>query len=617
MIVEPNHDPVLEAPLERRLVLDEYNLSFFKRPAGLTATTLLTLIFWLGISRAVAWNFPGRSAITHALASDITTIIGLGWALATWLLFFVWSAHVRTLGWNAIELQLAANLREYGRYALGPMYPTVLWRPALGPILLSPLDWLSPDPLLSFRMLTATALAIFTFSMHYCGCRLGGGILGSIAAAMTLPLPAITYLLLNHQHTLSHIVMLAVLGPAVAVSLAIVDVGMNSRAASIPLLVASGLLWGLSVLARPELLLAAAVFLAAYASTTWTRRPWRLIAVPVGAFLLIFLPHQAWVSHEAAKYDLLSDKKLYQFYASQGWSVLKPGSGSRDIEAEGYEYAIELYGTPESNDFSVARAIWRNPRAFAARLEENSTRLQAVLRSEHFFSPLLRLLMVGAPLIWGLVLVSGGKAQTRTFLWAAASFATVAVFLALHIDERYVTVSVPFAILLALYSVHGLAALAGNRRQRIVLTVAFVVAAALIPGGVRRVFSMMPKECANLEPMRELARQFIAITRPTKSDRAQMYVAFGLDVRRPAEDVFMFWYFTRTTMAMGRPSDSTYPRNRLYSFRACAPTHGIVRPGAPRLPGARSLGDSMSPSSATIRWCSGRTRRCVNLEGST
>ncbi len=86
----------------------------------------------------------------------------------------------------------------------------------------------------------------------------------------------------------------------------------------------------------------------------------------VHGFVLIFAPYQAYIRNAIKKYDLLGHTAAITFYNSEGWTRDIKG----DVEAVGYGMAIKLYGSPESNGYSITKAISRNPAAVPAAVSD-------------------------------------------------------------------------------------------------------------------------------------------------------------------------------------------------------------------------------------------------------
>lgn len=526
----------------------------------------------------------------------VSAAIGAAWAILSWVMFFELAARIRSLGWSVIELVISNNLAEYGRYALGPFTAPALWRPVLGTFFVFLAERVSPDPLLSFRLVTATTLAAFTWSMYIAGRRIGGWASANVAVILAITMPAIGIVLVPSTIALSHLAMLGVVGPAAALSLPLIQ---HDEHPSLVRAGLSGVFWGLGVLARPDLIFAVAVFFVAFGFVAWRQRRLGLIGIAALAFIVLWAPYLAWSSAQASKYGLLVHQTVYQFYASQGYTVPPPDlKSANDIEAAGYDYAVKLYGTPEENGGSALRAMARNPAALLARVQVNAAKLADLLAGYGFFSRPATILLLLAPAAWLGALVFGRRARTALFLWAAASFATAGYLLLLHIDVRYLIVSLPFAIILCVYGLATASALAPARGRTAVLALIVAAALAWTPRGWSKITAIYPPTGFDLAPLKVTAQQFISITHPTNDERALMAVIWEYDF--PAGtylgvDAFMFDYFARINLVYGYDPNSSYPIGRLFSFVNCEPTHGIFRPARATALNAPILGEIDAP----------------------
>jgi hypothetical protein len=494
--------------------------------------------------------------------------------------YFHFAGRVRTLSWNAVEFVIANNLREFGHYAMGAYYPPALWRPVLGSFAVLAVDSLTADPVLTFQIISGIAISIFVVSI-YLTCRLlWGTFLASAGAFIAFTCPAITTLLLNSVHSVSHISMLAVLGPAVGLSVwSLLKLTDPETTPSMPGLFLAGVLWGLCSLARLELVLAAGVFLAFCTVLLVQRRKTLAILLPVTGALLFILPYHVWRNDAGDTYNLSANKPILQFYASQGWADPSPTAQGGDIEGQGYLYAVELYGDPGENRDSVFRAIARNPKAFASRVTKNFRALTTKLKKPEFFPRYVIVLFILSPLY----LISSTKSRRVIYIYCALSFLTVAFFVFLHIDARYLTICVPFVILMASFTIAWLLRISIDRPWNFLTPLALsLFLIAQIPAYAASLSHAFAPNRFDPRLMRELARHFLEITNPTPEERARMYVDLGppelFGSRR--EDRKLFYYYSKTALLLGG-AGGKYPRGKIFSYRDCPATHGVYPLDAP------------------------------------
>ncbi|MBN1423515.1 hypothetical protein JXA88_03060 [Candidatus Fermentibacteria bacterium] len=136
---------------------------------------------------------------------------------------------------------------------------------------------------------------------------------------------------------------------------------------------ASGLqasvLLGLAALARNDglVLLVVAVFLTLL---LWRRETGRLqragaILLPASGIVAAYIAIQALAS---GSLNLGIARRSYDAFEQGEGVVYADSYQGRNSYVEGYDAARALYGTPQENRYSIARAIFRNPPAFGRRL---------------------------------------------------------------------------------------------------------------------------------------------------------------------------------------------------------------------------------------------------------
>ena len=499
------------------------------------------------------------------------------WVVLTFVTYFHFSGHLQTLGWNAVEFIISNHLRDFGLYATGAYYPPALWRPVLGTFTVYIVDGLISDPVLTFQIICGLALSLFVASIYITNWFLWGTIIANVGALLAFSFPAITTLLLTHIHSISHISMLAVLGPTVGLSLYCLQQLAEHKAPSKQGLFLCGLAWGLCYLARLELVFSAGIFfLTCLILLGCGRRLW--IFVPLAGFLLLFLPYSLWRSTNAAEYNLLTVKPIYQFYNSQGWADPKPTDRSGDVEGDGYIYAIELYGTPEENSESIVKAIARNPQSFIRRVVKNSESLFGLFLSGEFVKWYVLALFLFSPL--SLVFMS--TPERISYLYLLSSFLNIVPFIFLHIDPRYITICVPFFILMASFSVAALGRLKIPALwPAVICLVVLTLLVEGLPGHARALLQTFARPPFDPTPMRELARRFLDIAKPKFDERRRMYVKLDLPSdffgERPENSQLVYYYLRSALVLKG--AEGIYPRGRIFSFRDCPPTHKILLAG--------------------------------------
>ncbi len=126
---------------------------------------------------------------------------------------------------------------------------------------------------------------------------------------------------------------------------------------------------GLGMLTRGDALILAVAFAAFVLILGWKRQAWwRLLLAAVIPFLAFSAGYVLLRGAVTGDFDTgMSDRSYTAF--EQGQEMDMPVGDARfGAPTESYYVARELFGTPEENDYSVFRAIARNPAAYLRRL---------------------------------------------------------------------------------------------------------------------------------------------------------------------------------------------------------------------------------------------------------
>jgi hypothetical protein len=290
----------------------------------------------------------------------------------------------------------------------------------------------------------------------------------------------------------------------------------------------------------------------------------------IAGFVVVYVPYNLYADRVAARDGLLIRKAIYGFYGSQGWVDPKPGAGP-DVEAEGYRYAHELYGTPEENRESLWRAIARNPPAFARRVRLNAERFYAAFWNRDFVPPWLTLLAAGSgvAVAWRRTPASG-----RAVLFLAGLFAAAHFLLIFHIDPRYLTVAVPPMLLLATVTVAAVVSPLRERSDRGRLVADGLLGAALLLAlfpSLRMLQRAHSNDGRSLLAFRRLGEHFQTAAASYRSAaNREPHLMFVPPANSPVapEDHFLLAYFSHTAWYNG-DADGFFPRGRIYSYRNC------------------------------------------------
>ncbi len=445
-------NPFLQLDLTPLPLLRDTQIAWAQR--ALIALIAAAVLIWLygrlqlpaSLSR-IADGLQGRAATAASAAL---------WFAATFAVYFVYAGRIESFGWNSIEFIIANHLEDFGRYALGANYPAAIWRPVGPTFMVLAINVFARDPLLTYQLLAGLALASLVTSTYLLNRRLFGQLLAHAGAALAFVTPLVSLSLINHAHAISHLGFLLVASPTLLASVVCILSARDGKPIASWLWMASAG-WALCYLCRPESMLMAACFFLLVGVMAIRRRQIAPLVLPLAVFIAVFAGFNVWASANAARDDIWSRKMIYLFYASQGWTeVFEPndraGTQAADHESAGYARAIQLYGTPAENAESVLHAIARNPKAFAARIGSNLGTMIDLLAKGRALPIVLLLLIVALPFsVW---LLPPPFRLVAAFAAVVAS--TIGIFLIFHIDDRYLTIAVPAALLLGSLSAYGL-----------------------------------------------------------------------------------------------------------------------------------------------------------------
>ncbi len=488
------------------------------------------------------------------------------WLVGGGVIFWTWSGLLPKVSWNAIELMMAKNWLAGSGLIVAPLDPPALWRPLLGPLVCVPVECVTSDPFLIYRIIYTASLTVLLVCSFYAARKLWDVAAGHLACLFIVTNGAITDRLITHVHSISHVVFLLAIGPALLMT-------VSCMRKPVPrLLLATGVAWGVAYLARWEALFffgitAVGLFAVVWGSGKSWRGALRIWPLAIG-FALIWIPAGAYISGVKKRHDLWGPSAATTFYASQAWV-----NGTEDEDA-GFAESQQLYGTLESNNFSIVRAIARNPTAFSARLDVNISKFSRLFRERKFFDRAWLLLLIGLPLRndWNRQrLISSGMLA----LFFVCSSVTIWCF---HVDPRYLVVGLPSALLILSGGVGGF-----SRIGRLFFPQAGFFAAVIwiiVLGRHSGKTSMQQMKVARANPVRaagpravELAQTLALHFRATVNP-AQPTVLEVLPSRRSElipTDMLLVSYYANTALVW-QPL-KLYPRDKIFSMRPKNPRY--------------------------------------------
>ena len=510
---------------------------------------------WIDVGRAsaifwLALNTQARGRLERILIQHPAL-----WALAGGILFAVWGGLMPRIRWNAIEMMIARNMLLGRGFVVAPLDPPALWRPPLGVFLCAAVELFNTDPFVIYRLIYAVALTTFLITSFYAAKALWDTTAAHVACLFILTTGAMTARLVIHIHGISHIAFLLVIGPALMCT---VKAYLSPTPAR---MFWAGCFWGLCYLARWETLLffvVTAGFAISARAPSQRARLARVMFLGLG-FGLWFTPYTLYQSWARARYGIWGPSAITTFYASEAWV-----SGSGDEDA-GFAAAERVYGTLESNHFSLLRAIARNPAGLRARLSVNIPRFLNLFTDREFFDPVWLLLAAGL----GFDLALARK-RLMPLVWLALLILCSTSVCLFQIDSRYLTISLPVILLILCGGVTCFAnaverIFGRGKRTAAVVCILFL---ALRCGGAshRQLIALEANPVRRLgirsvEFAREISRHFRQVA--PGDQPAVLMVRPDPSLEMNQTDMFLVSYFAGTALTWTQPT--SYPRDKIFS----------------------------------------------------
>jgi hypothetical protein len=369
------------------------------------------------------------------------------WAIFSAFFFWHVGGLLDRINWNVIEMMIGRNLLSGNGYIVAPLDPPAIWRPVFTPFLCAVIEIFTKDPFLIFKIMLSASLTTLIISSFYIMKETANLKAAHISAYLIISCPAFFRLLIDGSHTFSHIGFLLVIGPCMYFTCIMI----NRRKHYLALI--SGLLWGLTYLARPETLLFYVVTLLMSVIAFFPKEKLffkaKFVLISAAAFMIAYAPYQVFIESAAHRFGLFGQSPIITFYNSEGWVAFYNSESwtrrgpSVDVEGEGYKVALKKYGSLEDNDFSLIKTVSRHPHEFINRLKVNSRKFYAIYFDRLFFNPGL---FSAIPLL--LLYLFIYKRQVRWSLYLALLFLASAITIIFHISPRYLIIGVPFLLFL-------------------------------------------------------------------------------------------------------------------------------------------------------------------------
>lgn len=479
------------------------------------------------------------------------------WFITGAALFTVWGGLIPRIRWNAIEMMVAKNLLLGNGFIVAPLDPPQLWRPPFAVFLCAAVELFNTDPFVIYRVIYAVSLITFLVTAFYAAQLLWDTAAAHLACIFILTSGAMTANLVSHIHGISHIAFLLAIGPALWCTVWTLRNPTRLR------LFCAGICWGITYSARWETLLyavvTAGVLLYALCAARTSVRPLAGIAAFLLGFGLLFVPAMLYQHWAKTRYNLWGPSAISTYYASEAWVT---GAGDEDA---GFAQAERLYGSLESNRFSLIRAITRNPAALGSRLATNVPKFLRLFASRDFFDPVWLWLIPGFAFDPALA-----RKRLVPLLWLALLFLCSTSVCLFQIDPRYLIISLPCLVLIVCGGLtcftRGVQRIFG--RGRLAITLGCLLLLALRSGAAS--YGQLISAATNplrgegirtVEFARDLARHFRQTIHPDRPPVLMVRPESHSGMNQT--DMFLVSYFAGTAIAW--PPSTQYPRDKIFS----------------------------------------------------
>jgi hypothetical protein len=478
------------------------------------------------------------------------------WVLLGVPLLFAWSGTMVAIRWNAMEMMIGGNLLAGRGPIVAVLDPPALWRPPLGSLLCAAIEIFVRDPFRIFQIVYTASVISLLVTTFYVARKVWGLIAAHAACLFIVTSSAVTSLLIDHGHGLSHVVLLMVIGPALGATVIALE-RPNPRWMSL-----AGAAWAVACHARPES--AVAVVISGCFLLHASRKIGRVVDVLwfAGAFMVVTAPYAVYSRHVRAHYGIVGPSALTTFYASEAWVN---GDGDEDA---GFVRASVKYGTTEQHGDSLVVFLWRRPEAGFERVRINVPVLLSLYRGGALFHVAW---FVALP--FAVLDALGRKRRPRIYLYCLVLFAGSFAVCLFHVDPRYATLGLPPLILILGGGTSAVWEVARRTRRTWVLAMASLC--TLVGGAVVGATSLgvlaVRLRAGRYGEARHAIRDIKALAEDFRARRGEsrdvLVIAPGAGSRMAQESAnFLVSYFAGT----GLPwfGQGPYPRDKIFSMVA-------------------------------------------------
>lgn len=223
----------------------------------------------------------------------------------------------------------------------------------------------------------------------------------------------------------------------------------------------ASLILGLAALARNDgLVLGLVLIFAAPILASPPLSRWKALAVAAGPLLVLVLGYVLFYGLRTGQFELGTAARTYDNFEA-GHQSIYGGEGLINPVLEAKQEARRVFGTPEENQYSLLRAIERNPGVYLTRLTATVRSLPSQILLAYGVRMTLPILLFTARGIWEVVRRRQLRALSLMLLWLLPALSGLVITLFRLGHLRF-----PFYVVFALAAIGLMAALRNLKDRR-------------------------------------------------------------------------------------------------------------------------------------------------------
>lgn len=477
--------------------------------------------------------------------------------------------NVNLLDWNIVELTLGKNLVHGHGYVWNIGSATAIWRPPFIPGVIALFQIFTDNPIIIINSIYLASVESLVLFFFYISKNISGTTSAHATDALILSTSSIVALPALHMHGFSHIGFMLLIGPCIFLAI--------SQDYSYRKSFFLGILFGLITLTRPESIIIFAGYLLNILYLKVVKKKSissASILLLIATFLAINLSWSSYVSHEVKKYNLYPSHSIAAFYNSEGWVF--PDEARGDTEAEGWNNAIAKYGHPEIYGYSLIKVIAQNPEPIFLRIKKNY---------EHFYNTLVIFDFIYIKIILFFIffiLFNPNKFFRDNLFFIASGLVAPLFFLILHVSNRYISIGIPFLLILFSTGYGGLIHLISkfNVLNKKFISIACLLIVLLMTFNYRKNLYTFQELSSNKNIKDKIHRQILLnqsigmeLNKISSIERIQLIPRL-LVTSDSLLYPYLISYYSNQPCFMGE--SGAYPRDKIFSVTPNTPNSFIV-----------------------------------------